>query len=475
MSILRADGWNRRTAPNVWLSVAWNGLADRGLALVLLALTAGAVLGAAMLNAPAVVLLVVAAAPILVVVGARYGLVVLPVAIVVRALVDHLETVTITGGIAVGLIGLALLVTWRSPSGLLTVFTVTGYLVISAAAGATRFGATTTYIEALRLVSALAVALVVLNAPGKLTAVGIARTAQYVGIVPAIVAIEQFATGTGTYIDGLLRASGTLAQANSAGALFAICNVASFALLMTRAPRRTLNLALFVLFLGGQAATVSVGGAITCLVMVIVFLLTLRHARWERIALSLLGIALVLFLAVTSSPGRARLAEFTGAGANPLSKDNSLGWRIAAWKKVLDAWRQNPVFGNGVGATQANVILVGNIPHDEYVRLLAETGVFGLGLVLAGCAFYGLRMAGTVGSSADFAPSLALAVLAGTLVNAIAANTMLYSVSFYLTLFILAGCWRITHPRQAPRSAGTTRAAPALPAPRARPAPRAVS
>jgi len=70
--------------------------------------------------------------------------------------------------------------------------------------------------------------------------------------------------------------------------------------------------------------------------------------------------------------------------------------------------------------------------------------VFGLGVVLVVCLGYGVRMLRALPRSSDFAPSLALAVLAGSLVNAIAANTMLYSVSFYTTMFILTGCWRVS-------------------------------
>jgi len=211
--------------------------------------------------------------------------------------------------------------------------------------------------------------------------------------------------------------------------------------------------------LGAQLATGSVGGAVTCLVMVIAHLLTLRATRIERIVLSLSAIVLVVYLAATSGVGSQRLAEYIGPQANPFSTSNSLGWRFEAWAKVLAVWREHPFFGNGAGATRAGVIL-GNIPHNEYVRLLAEMGVFGLALVLAVCLAYGLRMLKALHRSTDFGPSLALAVLAGSLVNGIAANTMLYSVSFYTTIFILTGCWRADRDAQREEAAAAAAGGP---------------
>jgi len=423
--------------------LAWDGIQDRSLAATLLALTALATFAASTAGAPTVVLVALAATPILVVVGARHALGLLPAAIAVRALIDNSGQLA-TAGVAVAIIGLALLVVWRSASWLLVLFSFAGFLLISAQYGAPRFGALVTYGEALRLISALAVVLIVMNVAGRYTAAQLARFMQLVGFIPAVVAIYQGATGTGTHIDGLGRAAGTLAQSNPAAALFALCILASFALLMDRAPGRAVNVGLFVVFLAALGATGTISGSVSALVMVLVYLITLRHARIERVLLVLLGVGLVAFLAATSSVGQSRLNEYIGAGANPLSKDNSLGWRLEAWAKVLDAWHQHPIFGNGVGATRAGVILVGNIPHNEYVRILAENGVVGLAFVLVVATGFAIRMIRAVPASPDFAPSLALAVLAGTLVNAIAANTFLYSTSTYLTLFVLAGCWRVS-------------------------------
>ena len=421
----------------------WDGMRDRGLALTILAVTAGAVGAAMWAHVPEPLVLTLAAVPILVVLGARHALVAIPLVIALRALVDNIGQQIITAGVAAALIGLALLVGWRSAAWLLVLLGASAYLLLSAASGADAFGAAVTYGATLRLLGAVAIVVVVANAPGRITTIGIARSVQLIGIVPALVALFQYVTGTGIYAEGILRASGTLAQANSAAVLFALCNVTSFALLMARAPRRALNLTLFAVFLAAQLATGSVGGALTCLVMIVVHLLTLRSTRAERVILSLLGIALVAYLTATSEVGSQRLGQYIGPNANPFSGTNSLGWRFEAWAKVLDAWQVHPAFGNGIGATQAGVIL-NTIPHNEYVRLLAEMGVFGLGVVLVLCLGYGVRMLRALHRSADFGPSLALAVLAGSLVNAIAANTMLYSVSFYTTMFILTGCWRVS-------------------------------
>ncbi|QTE28900.1 O-antigen ligase family protein [Pengzhenrongella sicca] len=422
----------------------WYGVQDRALAATIVGLTAVAVALAGVAGLPTVLIYVLAAAPILVVVGSRYALVILAAAIGVRALVDNAGQLA-TGGIAVALIGLALLVSWRASSWLLVLFGISGFLVLSALYGAPRFGAAVTFGEAVRLISALSVVLITINVSGRFTAFQLARIVQLVGFIPALVAIYQLITGTGSQIDGLNRAAGTLAQSNPAAALFALCNLATFALLLARAPRRGLNIAFLLVFVAAQAATGTISGVVTFLVMALVYVFTLRHARIERVLLAVVGVALVAYLAAQSDVGQSRLAEFTGPGADPLSKENSLGWRIEAWGKVLDSWRQHPIFGNGVGATRGDIILVGNIPHNEYVRILAENGVVGLAFVLGAAAVFGARMLRTIGRTTDVAPSFALAVLAGTFVNAIAANTFLYSTTFYLTLFVLAGCWRLAN------------------------------
>jgi O-antigen ligase len=83
-------------------------------------------------------------------------------------------------------------------------------------------------------------------------------------------------------------------------------------------------------------------------------------------------------------------AEFSKVALDPGSIDvdriDSSG-RTSVWKTVLDKffW-PSPLTGSGLGASQAWFYRGGYgslmVEHSEYVRLLADTGIVGLGLYL---------------------------------------------------------------------------------------------
>ena len=166
----------------------------------------------------------------------------------------------------------------------------------------------------------------------------------------------------------------------------------------------------------------------------------MRALRLRGLRLGLLGVALGVYAASTSRIGAQRFEEYSGGN----TEATSLEWRIHAWSSVLGAWRENPVLGNGVGSTQSPTILGGHIPHNEYVRLLAETGVVGLVVVVGLGLWVALRLRARMRlAQHPAAAAFGLAVVTGFAVNALAANTMLYSSSFYLALFAVGACWRI--------------------------------
>lgn len=414
-------------------------LVQRGVPLAIVSVAGLALLAGMLAEAPPAVLLAIAAAPLVLVVGHRIALGALVAALVVRALLDGAGNQLATAGVAAGLVGLAVLVLLRAPQWVLASLLVSAGLLVSAWSGAPTHGAAETYGEAVRVISCLAVVVITVNAPGTLTFHRVLHGVQLVGFVPAALAIVQLATGSGTMISGVMRSSGTLAQSNSAALFFALCNVATLAAVLDHPRRRWPHLGLLALFLGAQVSTGSVGGLVACVVMIAVYTFVSAQRRLGRIVLGTVGGALVVYAAVTSDVGTRRLTELT-AGTG----DNSVTWRFHAWDKVLDAWRANPVLGNGIGATQSDSILAGNIPHNEYVRLLAEGGVVGLALVLGLGLWLTARFVGRLRSGGDRPSSaLALAVIAGLAVNALAANTALYTVAFYLALFMVAGSWRV--------------------------------
>ena len=215
-----------------------------------------------------------------------------------------------------------------------------------------------------------------------------------------------------------------------------------------------------VLFLAAQLGTASIGGFATVLAMMLVYLLVEAGRRVHRIVLGLMALALAVVMALNSKVGAERLTEYTGGGS---VDDTSLGWRFQAWEKVLAVWHEHPVFGNGLGATTSGIILH-TIPHNEYVRLLAEVGVVGFTATVLLAVWYAVAMIRRLRAGAPRAVcALALAVLAGAVVNALAANTILYTVSFMTSVYVLAACWRIARETPPPEPE------PATGAPRRRP------
>lgn len=438
---------------------AWPaGLRERASGVALPAAVVGlsfaAAAGAWLVGQPAIVVLVLAALPIGFVVGYRYTLPMLVVVLAARTFLDASGDSMITGGLAVALVALALLTLPRTAGWTLPVLAGAVYLFISAWAGDAVNGGRYTYPEALRLLSGVAVVVVAANAPGKLTVARVQHVVQAIGVVPAVLALVQLATGTASLNHGVARASGTLAHENSAAMLFALCNIVTFAHVLEHRRHRPLHVALLGLFLLAQLSTGSIGGFVAVLVMVVLFLGSRAVRRADRLMIGLLGLGLGLWGAMNSTIGQERLNEYFGG----TGQETSLEWRFAAWDAVMAAWRANPWWGNGVGWAESSTVLGGNVPHNEYVRMLAEIGIAGLALVVALGLWYAMTMRRLAKTSPNpTAASLALALLGGVAVNAIAANTLHYSASFYLELFILAACWRIARapaPSAAPLAPG---------------------
>lgn len=57
---------------------------------------------------------------------------------------------------------------------------------------------------------------------------------------------------------------------------------------------------------------------------------------------------------------------------------NSFNWRVSQWTFLLDAWKDHPWWGNGIGSS-SYLSSWGNLPHNDYVKALTEQGIIGLG------------------------------------------------------------------------------------------------
>lgn len=314
----------------------------------------------------------------------------------------------------------------------------------------TNGASTETLREGVREVSVVALAVIVFNARGAVTVSIAARLVQIVGLAPAIVALYQLATHTGMEVAQNIRANGTFAHPNSAAMFFAIAATASLWRYLDVGRHRS-DALLLTIFSAALISTFSLDGLIT-LVAMMTALGTLRPGSLHvKLGPSLVAglVALVFFATPLGAQRVAGESSTSLAAADRGETASSLDTRLYRWKTLLPEWERSPVIGQGLGTTTTaeNTFadrLNGLLPHNEYIRYLVETGVVGLAILLTGLAillrvlFHGRRSLGTVKAGTLNAPTLAIAVIIGCLVNSLADNTLLNSPTCYAAALIVA-------------------------------------
>jgi hypothetical protein len=383
----------------------------------------------------------------------------LGVTLLVRVLTDdlsapdsrHSGSLNLSAAIAVLFILVAIGFLLRQRHGLLaTILTALWLCIWTAVAVNTRGASTETLREGVREVSVIALAVIVYNARGAVTVPIATRVVQLIGVAPAIVALYQLAAHTGVDISGNLRSYGTFAQPNSAAMFFAIAATASLWRYLDNGRRRS-DMLLMTLFIAALITTFSLDGLITLLTMLTV-LGALRPGSFQS-KLGPFAIAVIIVLVFFATPlGAQRVAKESSTSLSTTERgaaNNSLAWRIDKWKMLLPEWERSSLLGQGLGTTVTVERIPGNKfagepPLNEYVRYLVETGVIGLTILLAALAILirGLlrkrKIPGTLDSGTFNAPTLALAIIAGCLVNALADNTILNSPMSYTAALIVA-------------------------------------
>jgi O-antigen ligase len=376
----------------------------------------------------------------------------LGVTLLVRALTDdlsapdsrHTGSLNLSGVIAVLFILLAGWLLLRRRRGLWpTILAVLWLCVWTAIAVNTSGASGETVREGVREVSVVALFVIVYNARGVITVPLATRLVQLMGLVPALVAVYQLATFTGIH-----RPYGTFAHPDTGAMFFVIATTASLWLYLDDGRRRS-DALLTVLFAVGLIATFSIDGLITLVAMLTT--LGLLRPGSLRAKLGPCAIAMVVVVAFFATPLGAKRIDSesstkVGATGEP---DSSLAWRLKKWKMLIPEWEQAPVFGRGLGTTTTAEGAPGNVyaskpPHNEYIRYLVETGVVGLALLL-GALFLLIRalvrkrrIAGTLEAGTLNAPTLALAIVVGCLVDSLADNTLLASPTGYAAVLIIA-------------------------------------
>jgi O-antigen ligase len=418
------------------------------LALLLVLVAQGAAISHSyVLAAPLLGLLVIAVAvdvPLVPVVGA---------ALFARVLTDDLSTATsryssslnpsalIAGFFILIAVGLVV----RRRQSLTPAFLIGVWLAVWTAIAVISQGASAVVVrEGVRELSIVAVGFIAYESRGALNLPTAVRIVQVVGLYSALLALYQLATHSGAMIGGFERAFGTFSHPNSAAVYFSIAAMASLWRYLDGG-RNRLDAAFAGLYVAAVIATFSLGGFLGLLVMFAAFGIMRSGSRRLKIGVCVLvGLLVAAFLATPLGSERveSESSASTAASASP-GEGSSLDWRFHRWQALIPEWEKAPLLGQGLGTKVSEEAPSPNsytsrLPHSEYVRYLVETGVFGVAFLIAAVAtlFRGLRRqrrGRDPGNAAAFGSALAL----GLLVNALAANTLLYTPAAYAAALIL--------------------------------------
>jgi O-antigen ligase len=111
-----------------------------------------------------------------------------------------------------------------------------------------------------------------------------------------------------------------------------------------------------------------------------------RH-RWLAVAVPVLLAAIVgLVSERMQERWRKAQTDVLALQQGPLKEENSLGFRIDAWQKSVQAVAEKPVWGHGVGAwnhayeAQGGTIPKANDPHQQFLLWAVESGGVGVAL-----------------------------------------------------------------------------------------------
>jgi O-antigen ligase len=383
----------------------------------------------------------------------------LGVTLLVRVLTDdlsvpdshHSGSLNLSGAIALLFILLAIGLLVHRRRGMLPAILAGLWLCVWTAVAVSTDGASAeTLREGVREGAVVALAVIVYNARGAVTVFIATRMVQLVGLVPAVLALYQLVTHTGADIAGELRANGTFAHPDSAATFFAIAATVSVSRYLDDGRHRS-DALLTTLFAAALIATFSLDGLATVVVMLMTLGVMRSGSLWGKLAPCLVA-GLVVLAFFTTPIGSHRIATESSTSlvtAERGEPNSSLAWRLHKWKTLIPEWERSPIFGQGLGTTVTAEVIPGNLyagepPLNEYVRYLVETGVVGLIILLVAVMILIKRLVrmrripATLSAGTRNAPTLAIAIVVGCLVNSLADNTLLNSPTCYAATLVLA-------------------------------------
>jgi O-antigen ligase len=259
-------------------------------------------------------------------------------------------------------------------------------------------------------------------------------------VVPVVVGVYQFVTDTGQETEGLRRLVGTFTHpAPYAFFLVGLLPLAIVYFIHTPSRLARVGLLLFIpatllCIYGSQTRGAWIGLA----VLSTIFLAT--RARWAVLLVPLAAGALFFAL-----PGvQARVDEAT-------SDTGSVFWRQKTWEESLQVASPLQLVTTGAGLRAVDVQL-GALSHNEYIRLFAETGVWGLlAVLLLYKGLLGIALKGYREAKTPFRRDLMLAfimALSARMVSALADNILIFPVlewyfwAFAGVVVVMSGAYR---------------------------------
>jgi O-antigen ligase len=361
-------------------------------------------------------------------------------------------SLNLSGVIAVLFIVVAIGLLLRRRHGVLPAVLASLWLCVWTAVAVSTHGASTeTLRDGIREGSVVALAVIVYNARDAVTVSTATRLVQFIAFAPALVALYQLATHSGMDVEGELRANGTFAHPDLAAMFFAIATSVSLWRYLDSGRRRS-DALLTALFAAAVIATFSIDGLIT-LVAMLATLSVLRPGslRVKMIPVAIASVIILVFLATPLGTQRVAKESATSlATAERGEANSSLAWRLHKWQSLIPEWERSPIIGQGLGTTTTTESTLGHhlaseLPHNEYIRYLVETGIIGLTILVCALAMLIQRLFcarkrlifGAVGIHTPNPPTLAIIIIVGCLVNALADNTFLESPTCYAAALII--------------------------------------
>ncbi len=212
--------------------------------------------------------------------------------------------------------------------------------------------------------------------------------------------------------------------------------------------RGQLRYLLLALGLGGwivlTMSRISLAATVVAFLAMAIYASVLRRSAKPVLAAGLLALAVAVPLTplvLDRTLGFVPAAgELLGMAGDPVGLIGAMRWhgREHIWPILLGAFLSSPFAGLGLGASGAVLrssfpTSIADVPHNEYLRVLVETGVVGLTLLIVGVTVWWIRAArtgnGLRGVGREFAVA-AVAIVPAAAILSFTDNTIDYYAQF---------------------------------------------